>query len=140
MSRRVAILDRGRLVEVGTPQGLSDHPAHPFTAAFLGARTVIAGRASDGVFRAPGLACGGAPEGATRIILRAARLRLDADSGPLRLDGRVAAVSFIGDAFETDVDTAAGRVRVLVPSLTPPPPVGAACRISAMPGGATFIP
>src|SRR6266446_6257832 len=54
MSSRVAVLDRGRLVEVGTPQDLSDHPAHPFTAAFLGARTVIEGRASDGVFRARG--------------------------------------------------------------------------------------
>jgi len=139
LSTRVAVLDRGQLVEVGTPQGLSDHPAHPFTAAFLGARTVIEGRASGGEFRAPGLACAGAPEGATRIILRAARLRLDAESGPLRLDGRVASVTFVGDAFETDVDTEAGRVRILVPSLTPPPPVGAACRISAMPGGASFI-
>ena len=139
ISSRVAVLERGRLVEVGTPQGLSDHPAHPFTAAFLGARTVIEGRASGGLFRAPGLACEGAPEGATRIILRAARLRLNAESGPLRLDGRVASVTFIGDAFETDVDTAAGRIRILVPSLTPPPPVGAACRISAMPGGASFI-
>ena len=27
---RVAVLDRGQLVEVGTPQGLSDHPAHPY--------------------------------------------------------------------------------------------------------------
>jgi len=139
VSSRVAVLDRGRLVEVGTPRGLSDEPAHPFTAGFLGARTVIEGRASGGVFRAPGLACEGAPEGATRIVLRAARLRLDAETGPLRLDGRVASVTFMGDAFETDVDTEAGRIRILVPSFTPPPPVGAACRISAMPGGASFI-
>jgi len=33
-------------------QGLSDHPAYPFTAAFVGACTVIEGRASGGVFLA----------------------------------------------------------------------------------------
>jgi putative spermidine/putrescine transport system ATP-binding protein len=55
MSDRIAVMSAGRLVEVGTPQALCDHPRHAFTASFLGARTVVEGRSRDGIFEAPGL-------------------------------------------------------------------------------------
>jgi putative spermidine/putrescine transport system ATP-binding protein len=139
MADRVAVMDRGRMVEVGTPQALSDAPAHPFTASFLGARSVIAGQVRDGVFTAPGLACTGAPAGAARIVLRAARLRLEEEAGPLRLSGTVAARAYTGDNWEIELTTQAGAVRVIQPSDLPPPEPGAVCRIAALPGGATFI-
>ena len=53
--------------------------------------------------------------------------------------GTVAASTYLGDCFETDVDTAAGRVRLVIPSDVAPPQVGAACRIQALPGGVSFI-
>jgi putative spermidine/putrescine transport system ATP-binding protein len=136
---RVAVMNEGRLVEIDTPRDLCDRPAHPFTAGFLGARTVIAGATADGVFRAPGLACAGAPAAATRLVLRAARLRLDGEGGPLDAAGRIVASSYLGDAFETDLETDSGRIRALLPSDAPPPPIGTVCRIRALPGAATFI-
>jgi putative spermidine/putrescine transport system ATP-binding protein len=140
MSDRVAVMNQGRLVEVGTPMALCDHPRQTFTASFLGARTVVPGRTEAGLFRAPGLSCSGAPAGASAIVLRGARLRLaEAPSGELALEGVLSAAAYLGDVFEVDVDTPAGRVRVIAPSNMPPPPIGAACRITALPGGLSFI-
>lgn len=140
MSDRVCVMDHGKLVEVGTPMALCDHPSHPFTAAFLGARTLIEGRTEAGLFTAPGLTCTDAPAGASAIVLRAARLRLsDVQAGPLALGGVLTSAAYLGDVFEVDVETEAGRVRVLSPSETPPPPLGSTCRINALPGGMSFI-
>jgi ABC-type Fe3+/spermidine/putrescine transport system ATPase subunit len=36
LSDRIAVLDRGRLQQLGTPEELYDAPANPFVAAFLG--------------------------------------------------------------------------------------------------------
>jgi len=140
MSDRVAVMSAGRLVELNTPEALCDRPAHPFTASFLGARTVVEGRVEDGVFHASGLTCAGAPEGATRLVLRAARMRLrDDPSGPLQVEGLVAARTFLGDLYETEVETVAGRIRVLTPSDVPPPSVGASCHLEALAGATSFI-
>jgi putative spermidine/putrescine transport system ATP-binding protein len=140
MSDRIAVMDQGRLVEVGSPLALCDHPSHAFTASFLGARTVVPGSSRNGTFEAPGLSCSGAPAGAKAIVLRAARLRLaDAPGNPLRLEGVLTSIAYLGDAYELYVDTAAGRVRLLTPSEAPPPPLGATCRVSALPGGSSFL-
>src|SRR5207237_7971 len=118
--------------------------AHPFTAGFLGARTVIPGGVRAGRFEAPGLVCADAPAAASAIVLRAARLRLaagagPAPAGPLGLAGTLAGAAYLGDAFEIDVDTEAGRVRVLAPSDRAPPPLGGPCRIEALPGAVSYI-
>jgi ABC-type Fe3+/spermidine/putrescine transport system ATPase subunit len=140
VSDRVAILNEGRIVDSGTPEALCDQPRDPFAASFMGARTVIAGRTRDGVFEAPGLSCRGAPAGATRIVLRGPRLRLDGASGSqLSVAGRVASRIYVGDYYETDVETGSGRIRVIVPSHTPPPQVGEQCVISAVPGSVSFM-
>ncbi len=46
MSDRIAVMNKGRLVEAGRPQALCDHPQDAFTASFLGARTVVEGGAA----------------------------------------------------------------------------------------------
>ena len=117
VSDRIALLKDGRLVDIGTPRVLCDAPADRFTAAFIGARTVIAGATQSGVFVAPGVRFTGAPEGATRIVLRSARLKLnDNESGALHITGHIAGHTYIGDYFETDIETPSGPLRVVVPS------------------------
>ena len=139
ISDRIAIMKDGGIVDVGTPEALSDRPGDPFAAAFMGARTVIAGCTRSGIFEAPGLTCHGAPDGATRIVLRGPRLRFNGAGGQLALSGRVASRTYLGDYFEADVETQSGRVRIIVPSDTLPPGIGEECSISALPGGVSFI-
>jgi putative spermidine/putrescine transport system ATP-binding protein len=140
MSDRIAVMDQGRLIEVGSPLALCDHPSHAFTASFLGARTVVQGSSRNGVFEAPGISCSGAPAEAKAIVLRAARLRLaNAPGNPLKLEGVLASIAYLGDVYELDIETAAGRVRLLTPSEISPPPLGATCRVSALPGGSSFL-
>jgi putative spermidine/putrescine transport system ATP-binding protein len=140
MSDRIAVMQQGKLIELGSPQALCDHPQEAFTASFLGARTVIAGRSRDSVFEAEGLSCAEAPADARAIILRAARLRISAmPQGPLRLGGVVTSAIYLGDDYEVEVDTPAGSVRVLSPSDTPPPAIGSACHITALAGGCSFL-
>ena len=140
MSDRVAVMSKGLLMEIGSPEALCDAPSSAFTASFLGDRTVIEGRTENGVFLANGLVCDGAPAGATRLVLRASRLELgNKPGGPLDLSGTLVRTAYLGDTYEVDVQTASGMVRLMVPSLTPPPAVGSSCSIQAQPGGATFI-
>ncbi len=140
VSDRIVVMNGGKIVDQGSPQALCDSPGDAFAAAFLGARTVIEGTVQGGVFHAPGLTCQDAPAGSSRIVLRGPRLRLGEGQGPLSMGGKIATRTYLGDYFETDVETECGRVRLVLPSESPPPPVGADCRVSALPGGVSFIP
>jgi putative spermidine/putrescine transport system ATP-binding protein len=139
VSDRIAIVDDGRIADIGTPEMLCDVPNDPVAAAFIGGRTFIAGHTRNGQFEAPGLVWNGAPESTTGIILRGARLRLNGVGGPLLTRGKIVSRIYLGDCFETDVESLSGRIRVLVPSDMPPPPVGEECTVSALPGGVSFI-
>ncbi|MFN3656382.1 MAG: ABC transporter ATP-binding protein [Pseudolabrys sp.] len=70
---RIAVLDRGRIQQIGTPVALYDHPASRFVAGFLGTANMIDGEVqSGGRFVADGLAIelgGGAP-GRAAISIR----------------------------------------------------------------------
>jgi putative spermidine/putrescine transport system ATP-binding protein len=139
MADRVVVMNAGEIVETGTPRQVSETPQHEFTAAFLGERAVVHGEVVDSVFIGAGLRWAGAPAGATRAVLRAARLRFAESAGPALAEGHVSASAFLGDSIETDVETPAGRIRVITPSDAPVPPVGSACRIHGLPGSVTFI-
>jgi putative spermidine/putrescine transport system ATP-binding protein len=139
VSDRIAVMNDGKLMDMGTPEALCDHPGDPVAAAFWGARTVISGRTRDGVFEAPGLSYKGAPENATTIVLRGPRLRFGDGGGQLSMAGTIVARVFVGDYFETDVETQSGRVRIIVPSDAPPPAIGESCSVTALRGGVSFI-
>jgi putative spermidine/putrescine transport system ATP-binding protein len=138
VSDRIAILNQGRLIEIGTPKALCESPQQSFAAGFIGARTVIAGRTSGGMFEAPGIACTGAPEGATAIVLRAPRLRFGGQ-GPLSIRGRVVSATYLGDQFEVEIDASGQRIKLVTASENPPPPVGSACIVTASERAISFI-
>lgn len=48
---RIAVLERGRLVEVGTAEDLYHRPRSEFVAAFIGGGNVLIGRAEEGKIR-----------------------------------------------------------------------------------------
>jgi len=50
MADRVVVMDQGKIIQIGTPQEIYQHPATPFVADFVGLMNFISGTASpDGV-------------------------------------------------------------------------------------------
>jgi len=69
---RIAVLDGGRIQQIGTPIELYDHPANRFVATFLGTANLIEGRIEGGRFVAENfsLADVGGPDGSACISIR----------------------------------------------------------------------
>jgi iron(III) transport system ATP-binding protein len=142
LGRRVALLERGRLVQVGTPDELYHAPATRFVAGFVGRGAFVPARlerAGDGWAArgddVPGGRAATAPqagldEGAAgELFLRPEELEL-ADDG---LAGRVARVRFAGPVSWVTVVTTAGiELEVLVAG--PAPQVDEAVAVRLRPG------
>src|SRR4051794_17153792 len=62
LADRIGLMERGELLEVGEPEGLYARPRTLFGATFLGAGTVLVGRARDGAARIGPLALPIPPE------------------------------------------------------------------------------
>jgi putative spermidine/putrescine transport system ATP-binding protein len=88
MSDRVAILDGGRISQVGTPREVYRTPANLFVAGFLGEANLLA--AHDGSVPALRVATSGAREGTA--VIRPEDLAIGGDGAA----GTVDAVSFQG--------------------------------------------
>src|SRR5262249_57422869 len=48
MADRIAVMRRGRIVQVGTPRGLYTHPESAFVAEFIGGANLFPGRLGEG--------------------------------------------------------------------------------------------
>lgn len=103
MSDRVAVMDRGRLLQVGAPQDIYEAPASLFVAEFIGLSNRLDGRVAsvEGMhcrIEAPGLPAihanrpaGVGPGGAVSVVLRPERLRLSKRAASNGFDNVVAA-------------------------------------------------
>jgi putrescine transport system ATP-binding protein len=132
LADRVAVLEAGRLVQLGPPRAVYERPATRFVASFLGAANVLEGQ-PDG---AGGLDCPGLstslrpaeplPPGATACALRPERiLAQPGASGPNTARGVVEDVAFRGDDSLLLVRAAGGallRVSHAEEDGPPPPP------------------
>ena len=69
---RIAVLDGGRIQQIGAPTELYDHPANRFVATFLGTANLIEGRIEKGRFVGENLSLDGidVPDGPACISLR----------------------------------------------------------------------
>ncbi|MGM9441716.1 ABC transporter ATP-binding protein [Streptomyces murinus] len=54
MSDRIAVFDRGRIAQVGTPAEIYERPATPFVASFVGTSNLLDGEAARRLVGAPG--------------------------------------------------------------------------------------
>jgi iron(III) transport system ATP-binding protein len=117
---RIAVMHRGRIMQLGSPQEVYDRPASAFVAAFLGRTNLIPGTldAAD-VFRAsrgPMLRTAPGPAGlvgkAAVVSIRPHHLSLAAGAtaagtseGPAnRLEGKVARATYFGEGVDYLVD------------------------------------
>jgi iron(III) transport system ATP-binding protein len=128
LSDRVAVMDRGRIVQIGGPEEIYGVPASGFAADFIGSanvlpiervmagehpgtvRVVIAGREfSVGDAGEP------APSAAALVVRREAVPLSDADgspTGPNEIDGKILFVEFRGSVTGYRIETSIGTLHV----------------------------
>ncbi|HRK24263.1 MAG TPA: ABC transporter ATP-binding protein [Beijerinckiaceae bacterium] len=122
ISDRIAVMQDGRVQQVGTPQELYDAPANLFVAGFLGTANILAAeRQADGRASLPGGVRIDLPDdGRTRAMFRPqnARLATPGDSvstGRARLTGTISHREFLGSTVRYGVRVGASECLVDAP-------------------------
>ncbi|MBY0337596.1 MAG: ABC transporter ATP-binding protein [Acetobacteraceae bacterium] len=103
LSDRIAVMEAGRIAQLGTPDELYARPATRFVADFLGESNLIEGAWQGGAAVVPGFGPVPLPapgtDGAPALLLlrpEALRIGAEAQSLPLRAEGRVVESVFLG--------------------------------------------
>lgn len=115
MSDRIGVMDKGRLLQVGDPASIYEHPTSRFVAGFIGDINLVDGRVegAEAVRLTNGaelaVKTGRRNGDEVTLALRPERLELyDPDEaipeGHLRIPGRVSRRMYYGDAFYYDVE------------------------------------
>jgi len=129
ISDRIAVLERGRVVQVGTAQELFEQPRTRFVAAFIGRTNLVHATAAGPDTIAQGdlrlrVAAGDLkPGAAVAVSIRPHAIRLrgvaapggDASANLVR--GRVERAAYLGDAVDYEVGIAGSDVRLRVSAL-----------------------
>jgi putative spermidine/putrescine transport system ATP-binding protein len=125
LSDRVAVMNEGRLEQIGTPTDIYERPASEFVAAFIGRTNRIAATVVDGsVLRAGALHFAAAtrlPVGtAVTAMIRPHRIRLSSEVGSdgatNQIRARVRKIVFAGDMVQCEI--AADGIILLIESPT----------------------
>ena len=105
VSDRIAVMDAGRIAQVGTPEDLYLRPATPAVAAFVGVSSVVRGIVSGTTVEVWGHALplqGDAADGHGEVFLRPENLRL-VGPGDTGIDAVVQESTFLGSFRRTVV-------------------------------------
>ena len=148
MSNRIAVLHRGKLHQIGTPEDIYERPATRFVADFIGRNNVLDATISsvsehmvvvrflDGTElfidphqRAEGVAL--TPGGRVGVCLRAESVQLAGEGGIF--SGVVEDVEYTGPVRSCIVHTDVGKLQVEIPSLAARPSPGDWVRLAVNP-------
>ncbi|WP_206020205.1 ABC transporter ATP-binding protein [Rhodovarius crocodyli] len=112
MSDRIAIMDGGRIAQMGPPREVYEKPDSRFVAAFLGEANLLDVTRDGALVRGPG---GGAIEAGagqgTTLFVRPEKVTVSAaapSGGPNQLPGQVLHASFLGNVVRYAVDVGQG--------------------------------
>ena len=132
MADQIAVMNRGRIEQLGSPTELYERPRTAFVAGFLGVSNLLQHRAARGevrldsgdVVRVPPELLEGRGE-RVAVGIRPEKVRLGAaESDENALAGTVVETAYVGVATQVLVDTGAGRVTVFAqndrPGTAPP--------------------
>ena len=145
MADRIAIMNAGRIEQLGTPSDLYEHPRTAFVAGFLGISNLLPGsvtgdaavRLDDGTtVRVPPDALRGR-SGRVAVGVRPEKIRLG-HSEENRLTGRLLETAYVGVATQYVLETKAGNVSVYVQNSEPGASQAAPSQISWSPDS-TFV-
>jgi spermidine/putrescine transport system ATP-binding protein len=122
MADTIAVMDRGRVEQLGPPQELYERPATRFVAGFLGASNLLSGTVEgpDAVRLDSGeivRADTGGHAGRVEAGVRPEKITLGAGGGANELRGTIVETAYIGVATQIVVRTAAGTVQVFEQNL-----------------------
>ena len=101
MSDRIAVMDHGRVAQVGTPQDVYERPRTAYVADFLGVANVVEATANgDGTCSIAGAQVAAVAEpgvrGPVRVVVRPERLRIAGAHDVPTFTGQVRHVSYTG--------------------------------------------
>jgi spermidine/putrescine ABC transporter ATP-binding subunit len=119
LSDRIAVMSQGRIEQLGAPREIYEHPATRFVADFIGASTVLRGRAAaadrvtvaGGTLRVAGAAL--KPGADVELAIRPERVRLAPGPGDNVLEARVEGLVYQGAQTEVTARLGDGQ-RALV--------------------------
>ncbi|WP_306316592.1 MULTISPECIES: ABC transporter ATP-binding protein [unclassified Streptomyces] len=112
LSDRVAVMNAGRVEQVGTPRELYENPASAFVASFVGTSNTLSGAAAERIVGKPGT-FGIRPEKIRLLAPEAEQDRDGQSEGHSEVPGTVTDAVYLGDSTRVVVDTDAG-VRFVV--------------------------
>ncbi|SFI48648.1 putative spermidine/putrescine transport system ATP-binding protein [Bosea sp. OK403] len=112
MCDKVAVMEAGRLSQVGTPEDVYERPANPFVASFVGRinRVAVEGRGNNAVaFQDQLFRTEHSVIGPATMMVRPHRVAIGTDDGARSgtansLRGHVVRVTYVGDLLQYDVD------------------------------------
>ncbi|HEX9966618.1 MAG TPA: ABC transporter ATP-binding protein [Solirubrobacterales bacterium] len=131
MSDRIAVMNRGRVEQVATPEEVYERPASTFVAGFIGVSNlmpaVVAGPGEVRLDHGPAVAVpsdGLAPGQRCHAVVRPEKLRIEVpgdaagpSNGAPRVEGTVESSLYLGTSTQVVVDLGDGvRMTVLVPN------------------------
>jgi spermidine/putrescine transport system ATP-binding protein len=161
MSDRLAVMNAGRIEQVGSPEDVYERPTTEFVASFLGASNLIPGQVADHEQNGYAVVAlvGGTKvlvpkdrirsgHGAVKVGVRPEKLHLEAGDAPAHggggvnaITGRVVSASYLGVSHQYTVEGPGGSiVTVYVQNLgrNPSPVLGETVRLAWQPDH-TFI-
>jgi putative spermidine/putrescine transport system ATP-binding protein len=110
VSDRIAVMNAGRIDQIGSPSEIYNRPRTRFVADFIGEINLVAGEWRDGAFVSNGKplpATGAARSGAGTIAIRPERMRLTSTGGTLA--GQIKASIFVSGQMIHRVVTEGGQ-------------------------------
>ncbi|MEH2920459.1 ABC transporter ATP-binding protein [Samsonia erythrinae] len=130
MADRIAVLDRGVLQQVGTPEQLYSHPANVFVAGFIGtpAMNILTLPRTDGHAFLRALPAGDAAHAPEDVLLGVRPEHITehaASDGDLSLPGTVKQRELFGAEYLLHVETSLGTLRYRRPNRDGVPDIGA---------------
>ena len=132
LGTELAVMEGGRILQLGSPDAIYEHPVNEYVARFFGANLIDGTLGPDGVATVAGLFGyrGSLPPGKVRMAFQphAARLEVSPEGGL-----RVTAALYLGSHWEVRLSGAAEEVLVEQHTTNPPPAVGAHVRLAIPP-------
>ena len=155
MSDRIAVMNEGRILQIGTPRAIYDHPAERFVASFIGESNFLAAeilavegerarlRLAAGIEATADLPPGPLPGGAVTVAVRPEHVGLDGERAAGTIAGMLEQVVYFGTDTHYHLRLDAGETLVArIQNLrdgAPPLAAGARVGVRLRPGAIQIL-